>query len=254
MSHPVGGSGGGSGHDNDPAFSDKTRIVTRSDEDDDAGLATGPGADGPHGTAKIPGSGGAGAGKVVGVAGSGQGVRLPGFGGGAQAAPGGAAGGGGASPPGSASPPGGGGGKRPSGGQVTQLVLHGSAENKTEQDDPVVGWLVVMKGPGRGKFRPIFYGQNSIVRATVQRISIDFGDGGISREDHAYVAYDEMQRKFFIRDNGKANLVRCNGAPVMMPTEIKTGDLISIGATTLRFVPFCGPEFDWLDEKEKDAT
>ncbi len=250
MSHPVGGSGGGSGHDNDPAFSDKTRIVTRSDEEHDAGLATGPGAEGPQGTAKIPGSGGAGAGKVVGVAGSGQGVRLPGFGGGAQAAPGGGAGGGGSASP----PPGGAAAKRPSSGQVTQLVLHGSTENKTEQDDPVVGWLVVMKGPGRGKFRPIFYGQNSIGRAPDQRISIDFGDGGISREDHAYVAYDEVQRKFFIRDNGKANLVRCNNAPVMMPTEIKTGDLISIGATVMRFVPFCGPEFDWLDEKEKDAT
>lgn len=241
MSHPVGGSGGGSGHDDDPAFADKTRIVTRSDEVENGDLDAGPGAGELDGTAKIPAS--SGAGKVVGVAGSGQGVRLPGFGAGAQAAPGGGAGG-----------AGGGGGKQPNAGQVTQLVLHGTAENKTEQDDPVVGWLVVMKGPGRGRFRPIFYGQNSIGRAPEQRISIDFGDGGISREDHAYVAYDEIQRKFFVRDNGKANLVRCNGAPVMMPTEIKSGDLISIGATTLRFVPFCGPEFDWLDEKETDAT
>ena len=248
MSHPVGGSGGGSGHDDDPAFADKTRIVTRSDEGEDAAPA--PGAGDADGTAKVPSSGGSGAGKVVGVAGSGQGVRLPGFGGSAQtpaAGGGGGAGGGGAAPPA-------GGANRQGGGPVTQLVLHGTAESKTEQDDPVVGWLVVMKGPGRGRFRPVFYGQNSIGRAPDQRISIDFGDGGISREDHAYIAYDEVQRKFFVRDNGKANLVRCNGAPVMMPTEINSGDLISIGATTLRFVPFCGPDFDWLDEKETDAT
>ena len=145
MSHPVGGSGGGSGHDNDPAFSDKTRIVTRSDEENDADAAPGQGGVGPDGTAKIPASGGAG--KVVGVAGSGQGVRLPGFGAGAQSPAGGGSAGGGAPGGGNASPPGGA-VKRPSAGQVTQLVLHGSAENKAEQDDPVVGWLVVMKGPG----------------------------------------------------------------------------------------------------------
>ncbi|MCB1546614.1 MAG: FHA domain-containing protein [Hyphomicrobiaceae bacterium] len=235
---------GGSSKDGD----EKTRIVQRPDQVSmtDPGNAPGkPAGGGVAGTAKMPG----GSGKVVGVAGAAQGVRLPGFAGATQQM----------SPSEGAAPPppiagasagasGGG------GGQVTQLVLHGSSDSGADKTDPVVGWLVVMKGPGRGKFRPVFYGQNSIGRAPNQRISIDFGDGGISREDHAFIIYDEVQRKFFVKDNGKRNIVRCNGAPVMIPTELKTGDQLSIGETTLRFVPFCGPDFDWLDETGKNAT
>lgn len=119
--------------------------------------------------------------------------------------------------------------------------------------DPVVAWLVVHAGPGRGQFRPVYYGQNSIGRAASQRISIDLGDEKISREEHAYLVYDERERRFFIRDGGKANLVRCNGAPVMTPTELKAGDRITIGDTTLHFVPYCGTHFDWLTDEPAKA-
>lgn len=120
--------------------------------------------------------------------------------------------------------------------------------------DPVVAWLVVTEGPGRGQFRPVYYGQNSIGRAPNQRISIDLGDDKISREEHAYLIYDERGRRFFLRDGGKVNLVRCNGTPVMSPTELKAGDHISIGDTTLHFVPYCGTHFDWLLDESPEKT
>lgn len=113
---------------------------------------------------------------------------------------------------------------------------------------PLVGWLVVLKGPGRGQGRAIYYGQNSIGRGEDQRIPLDFGDQRISRDAHAFVLYDENQRKFFIRDNGKSTIVRHNGEPVMMPKEMTDRDTIQIGDTTLIFVSLCGPGFDWLDE------
>jgi FHA domain-containing protein len=116
--------------------------------------------------------------------------------------------------------------------------------------DPVVGWLVVTSGPGRGQFRPVFYGQNSIGRGPDQRISIDFGDQRISREAHAFIIYDEVQRMFFIRDNGKSNLVRHKGNLVMMPTEIFDRDEITIGDTSLMFVALCNSSFDWLASDE----
>lgn len=111
---------------------------------------------------------------------------------------------------------------------------------------PLVGWLVVRTGPGRGQGRPIYYGQNSIGRGEDQRVPLDFGDQRISRDAHAFVLYDEEQRKFFIRDNGKSTIVRHNGDPVMMPKEIADRDLIQIGETTLMFVALCGSGFDWL--------
>jgi hypothetical protein len=52
-------------------------------------------------------------------------------------------------------------------GQVrTEYIRSGASDA-----DPVAGWLVVVKGPGRGGFRPIFVGMNSIGRDTGQRIS-----------------------------------------------------------------------------------
>lgn len=112
--------------------------------------------------------------------------------------------------------------------------------------DPVVGWLVITKGLGRGHFKPVYYGQNSIGRDATQRISIDFGDQRISRDAHAFIIYDETGRKFFLRDNGKSNVVRHKGNLVMMPTELKDRDEIVIGDTTARFIAFCDTEFDWL--------
>lgn len=157
-----------------------------------------------------------------------------GYGGGAGGT--GGAGGGGAA--------GGGGGPAPA---KTQYLR--PADMKT---DPVVGWLVVLKGPGRGAFKPIFAGMNSIGRDPGQRIAIDLGDDTISREEHAFITYDDEQRIFFVQHGGKSNLVRLNKAPVLTPSELKAADVIRIGKTSLRFVPLCGPDFSWDDESEED--
>ena len=116
------------------------------------------------------------------------------------------------------------------------------------ETEPVAGWLVVVKGPGRGNFCPIFVGMNSVGRDSSQRISLSFGDESISREEHAFITYDEEQRCFYLQHGGKSNLVRLGPSPVLSPTELKPNDIIRIGRTTLLFVPFCGPDFSWTDE------
>jgi hypothetical protein len=133
------------------------------------------------------------------------------------------------------------------------FVSKPDAPEKAPTFDPVVGWLTVINGPGKGRFRPIFYGQNSVGRDPKQRIPLDFDDQRISRETHAFIVYDDVQRRFFIRDNGKSNLVRHNGNVVLMPTEISDRDQITIGDTTLVFVALCNSSFDWLaaDERAK---
>ncbi len=116
------------------------------------------------------------------------------------------------------------------------------------ETEPVAGWVVVVKGPGRGGFRPVYVGMNSVGRDPGQRISLSFGDESISREEHAYITYDEEQRRFYVQHGGKANLVRLGNKPVLVPTELKPNDLIRVGRTTLRFFSFCGPDFSWADE------
>ena len=116
------------------------------------------------------------------------------------------------------------------------------------QIDPVAGWVVVVKGPGRGAFRPLFVGMNSVGRDAGQRVRLSFGDDAISREEHAFITYDDEQRRFYVQHGGKANLVRLGKKPVLIPTELKANDLIRLGRTTLRFVPCCGADFSWTDE------
>ena len=128
----------------------------------------------------------------------------------------------------------------------TQYIHSASVEA-----DPVAGWVVVVKGPGRGKFAAIYVGMNSVGRDTSQRVSLSFGDDSISREEHAFVTYDEEQRCFYLQHGGKSNLVRLGSRPVLSPTELKPYDLIRIGRTTLLFVPCCGPDFSWTDEVQE---
>ncbi len=125
-----------------------------------------------------------------------------------------------------------------------------------DQDDfnPPVGWLVVMEGPGRGTVLNIHYGQNTIGRGEEQDIRLNFGDTQVTRETHAFILYDELERTFFLRDAGKKNLVRINKTPVMTPTQLHSHDQIQIGATTCLFVPLCNDAFDWLGGEDDPAT
>jgi hypothetical protein len=136
-------------------------------------------------------------------------------------------------------------GNQPPGPSDTVFIPTG-LDTVQDQAEPVVGWLVVRRGPGRGRFCPIFYGQNSLGRGGDQRIRLDFGDKRISRDAHAFVIYDDVAQKFYLRDGGKSNIVRHNGELVMAPTELRDRDEVTLGETTLLFVALCGPEFDWL--------
>ena len=122
------------------------------------------------------------------------------------------------------------------------------AASASETPEPVVGWLVVISGPGRGGFRPVYYGNNAMGRDPSQRIPLNFGDTAISGEEQAFIRYDFETRKFALIPNlSKPNIVMLNSDKPMVPVELKPFDEISIGATRLRFVPLCGPDFEWSD-------
>ena len=116
-----------------------------------------------------------------------------------------------------------------------------------------VGWLAVVKGPGRGATFTLYSGVTNIGRGEDQTLRLDFGDNSISRSNHAAIAFDAEQNNFFIGHGGKANLVRLNNRPVLSTEELGSGDLIRIGETTLRFVPLCGGDFGW-NEAEQNGT
>jgi FHA domain-containing protein len=119
-----------------------------------------------------------------------------------------------------------------------------------ETFNPVVGWLVVTSGPGRGEFRAIRYGNNSIGRHPGQRIVLDFGDTAISAEEQAYIRYQPESRRFMlIPNNAKTNVTTHNQDEPMGPVELKANDTIGFGITKLRFIPLCSSEFEWSAEE-----
>ncbi|MET0568498.1 MAG: FHA domain-containing protein [Hyphomicrobiaceae bacterium] len=131
----------------------------------------------------------------------------------------------------------------------TRLV-RGKSKTKAIEffQDPVVGWLVIVAGPGIGAFRPIYEGNNTVGRSKSQRIPIDFGDDTISNEEQAFIRYDSGDRAFLLVPNlAKTNIVALNEKKPTGAVELKAMDLITMGRTQLVFVPFCGAEFDWAE-------
>lgn len=121
----------------------------------------------------------------------------------------------------------------------------GVADSDQTQRDPVAGWLAVVAGPGEGNFVALGFGVNTLGRDADQRCRIDFGDNKISRKAHTMVTYDPENRKFYVQHGGGQNLTYLGSQPVLSPTQLNGGEFIRLGETVLRFVPLCGPDFDY---------
>jgi pSer/pThr/pTyr-binding forkhead associated (FHA) protein len=118
--------------------------------------------------------------------------------------------------------------------------------------DPVVGWLVCVKGPSRGRDYRIRSGRNGIGRSDAMDVPIA-GDDTVSRENHAFLVYEPRKRSFSIRPGDGRGLVYLNGEEVIQASDIKNYDVIELGETQLLFVPLCGEKFHWDQGKEEPA-
>ena len=126
----------------------------------------------------------------------------------------------------------------------------GATERADPMDDPVVGWLVVTHGPGKGNALPLGSGTNTIGRSGAARVRVDFGDDQISRSAHAIVTYDPRNRDWYVERGQGKNLAYVDGQPVLQPTPLEPHTQIQLGSTSLRFVPLCTKDFDWQDTAE----
>jgi len=115
--------------------------------------------------------------------------------------------------------------------------------------NPVLGWLVVLRGADQGRSFEIQYGVHSIGREGQNTIQLS--DATVSRETHASIEYEPRERKFYL-GRGE-NFVYLNGERVGLKAQcaLEPGDEIEIGATLLKFVPLCSESFDWSDIKDE---
>lgn len=114
-------------------------------------------------------------------------------------------------------------------------------------DAAPVGWLVVVRGAGRGSAFALRRGTNRIGRGNSADVPLAFGDVSISREDHARLTYEPRRRTFFLQPGGGRDFPYLLDSPVLAPVEIESGAEFELGRTTLRFIALCSPAFDWSD-------
>lgn len=115
---------------------------------------------------------------------------------------------------------------------------------KSMKMEPVVGWLVCIEGPDKGKDFRIWAKNNTIGRSEKMDICIK-GDTTISRENHARIAYDEKHNNFHLIPAESTNNIYLNDEPIYIPTKLGEYDVLEFGDSKFHFVPYCNEKFTW---------
>ncbi len=114
---------------------------------------------------------------------------------------------------------------------------------------PVVGWLVCIEGPDKGKDFCLHGAKSAIGRR--EGSSVYLSDPKISRDGYpALIVYDNRKSHRFYLASGDAssrNNVELDGEMLLDQSIIQPYDEIRIEDTVLVFVPFCGEDFYWKE-------
>ncbi len=116
--------------------------------------------------------------------------------------------------------------------------------------EPVVGWLVCIKGEHFGEDFRLKSGRNFIGRSGDMDVSIT-KDNTVSRERHAVVVYEPRGNLFLMQPGDSKELCYLNDNVVLSPQPLKSHDKILIGKTELMFVPCCVDTFVWETNDNK---
>ncbi|MBV9991153.1 MAG: FHA domain-containing protein [Alphaproteobacteria bacterium] len=154
-----------------------------------------------------------------------------------QAAPGGGNG---------SSPPPQGQRRQPGDGKTIPMMI------KTTRIDPVVGWLICVKGSNKGRDYRLLTGRNNVGRAPDMDVLIE-GDETISRERQCEVVYSMRSKAFHVVPGTGRNLIELNNEEVLERRALQPYDRIGIGQSVFMFIPLCGDKFDW-DEPPADTA
>ena len=121
--------------------------------------------------------------------------------------------------------------------------------NFSNETNPVVGWLVCVKGEYLGESFQIVSGQNNIGRSLTNNIALA-KERTISRERHAAIIFEPNQRRFFLQSGGSSGLTYLNGEVLIGVHELTDRDRLMLGGAEFLFVQLCGDAFSWDDYTE----
>ncbi len=91
--------------------------------------------------------------------------------------------------------------------------------------DPVVGWLVCVKGGSQGQDYRVLSERNRIGRDAQMEICIA-GDNRISRDSHAIITYEPRNNEFWLTPGLARGIAYLNGRLLVATTSLKAHDTI----------------------------
>ena len=118
-----------------------------------------------------------------------------------------------------------------------------SEESREEISSPVVGWLVCVKGPERGRDYRLQAGRNFVGRSLDMDVCIR-DDAAISRDNHFSLVYDPRSGRFVLLP-GETSETKLNGESLYNIADLKVGDMIDCGESSLCFIGFCKEGRTW---------
>lgn len=124
-------------------------------------------------------------------------------------------------------------------------------KNTSSASDPVVGWLVCVKGVHFGESFCIGTGKNSIGRNSDNRIVVR-ADKTVSRVKHALIVYEPKKKQFYLQPGDSSGLTYLNDEYITESKIMKAHDVVELGESKFVFIPLCGDNFSWEDYLSKE--
>lgn len=112
--------------------------------------------------------------------------------------------------------------------------------------DPIVGWLVCIDGPEKGKDYRLWARINTVGRSEKMDVCIK-NDMTISKDNHARLAYDAKHNNFHLAPADSTNNIYVNDEPIYMPVKLARYDVLEFGESKFMFVPLCDDRFTWTE-------
>lgn len=116
--------------------------------------------------------------------------------------------------------------------------------NFSNSVEPVVGWLVCIKGMYKGESFNIKSGRNNIGRSQGMDIALA-QEKSVSRERHASITFEPHQKKFFVQAGESSGLTYVNDEILMTFKELSDYDRITLGESEFVFLRLVGEKFSW---------
>ena len=115
-----------------------------------------------------------------------------------------------------------------------------------DEKEPVVGWIICVKGAYMGESFPLKAGRNFVGRSLKMDVALA-KEPSVSRDRHAIVIYEPKKRKFYLQPGEGSGLSYINEEILMLPSEFHYFYKLQFGEGEFIFRSLCGENFVWED-------